>query len=113
MFTIGEYAQRAMIMAYRDMRSDGILPNGSLSGGYGPLNYGQNEILRVRITVNVAAMANAANRNSPFAWHLIPLIEDMAYAMAQTEQHRIGSDRYNAWRDYEITLHNRALKANR
>lgn len=107
MFTIGEYANRAMVYAYRDMRAAGIIPTGYIPE---PLTIDQNNELHTFIVIEVARMAN----NTPgFAMHLVPFIESLAYAIAQTEQYPMSSDRYCAWLDYEKHLHTLAINANR
>lgn len=105
MFTIGEIADRAMVQAYRDMRAAGILQT------YGsPFTHEQNDELHMFIVLEVNRVAN---RTPGFNTSLVPFIIDLAFAVAMTEQHVIGSERYNAWRTYEVVLSSRALNANR
>lgn len=108
MFTIGEYAMRAMVYGYREMRANGILPSGQTGGTV--LTYAQNVELQRSINVELAHMIG---RTPNFAMHVVPMIQNLAFAIAMTEQFAIGSDMYCAWRDYEIELHTRAIHANK
>lgn len=108
MFTIGEYANRAMVYAYRDMRSAGIIPNGPLAGT--ALTIAQNDDLHMFVTVEVSRMAD---RTAGFNYAMVPHIVSLAYAIAQTEQYPLGSDRYCAWREYELHLHGVAIAVNK
>lgn len=107
MFTIGEYANRAMVYAYRDMRAAEIIPSGYIPG---PLTMAQNDDLHMFVTIEVSRMAD---RTAGFNYAVVPFIVSLAYAVAQTEQYPLGSDRYCAWREYEIYLHTLAINANR
>lgn len=108
MFTIGEYAMRAMVKGYREMRATGAMLPGIPSGT--PLTYAQNADLYRFITAEVFRVSNVT---AGFNTAVIPHIVSLAYAIAMTEQFLLGSDMYCAWRDYEIELHTRAINANR
>lgn len=105
---IGEIATRTMVYAYRDMRAAGIIPNGSLPGGFRPLTVAENDDLWTFIHVEIALLVKGMPVGFPTA-----IVARLAYAIAQTEQYTIGSERYCAWQAYEIELHKQAITANR
>lgn len=107
MFTIGEYAMRAMVKGYREMRATGAMLPGIPSGT--PLTYAQNEKLFRFITTEVFRMSDVT---AGFNTAVIPHIVSLAYAIAMTEQFLLGSDMYCAWRDYELHLHGVAIAIN-
>lgn len=106
MLTIGEYADVIMVGAFRAMRACAVIPNGSK----GTLSFRQAEILREMIDIGTCDLANSV---PGFNRAIVPYLADVAYAVAMTETCPMGSDRYYAWREYELELMRRALAANR